>query len=205
MAEKPGSRPEEDVGGLWDRRLEQVKTEQARDTENFSRRFHFSEDEEKEEQKPEETPARRFQRLRVQGERLAEVEKFWQAVHIWNEALEVKASEVRPHEVAQVLEMKAQALMQVNKCTGFFMICSGAMVLLGSRVGSGNLHLKPLPENQSIVVGGSSDPRPSLPGSGQCQASSRELQAGLPLEARRSRALDRRSGVEPQAVHAPQS
>ncbi len=80
-----------------------------------------------------------FRRLRSEGEVLAEAEKFWQSIKVFDRALQVEAIKeqqeqqdsawiegetrstvnkrgggpVGKHEVAEVLDMKAQALMQV--------------------------------------------------------------------------------------------
>ena len=67
-----------------------------------------------------EDPSALFRRLRREGETLAEAGRFWRAIHTWQRGLEavLEGGEVRRHgvaeqEIAEVLEMKAQALMQV--------------------------------------------------------------------------------------------
>ena len=65
-----------------------------------------------------ESPEARFRRLRKEGELLACGEKFWQAVSLWNQALEDKGDGVTDKERSEVLEMKAQALMQVGEKIG---------------------------------------------------------------------------------------
>ncbi len=85
-----------------------------------------------------EDPATLFRRLRKEGETLAEADRFWRAVHTWDRGLQavegawekqkdwlegededdaavVRRGPVGRREVAEVLEMKAQALMQVHK------------------------------------------------------------------------------------------
>lgn len=55
-----------------------------------------------------EDPPTRLKRLKSEGVVLAEGEKFNQAVLLWDEALEIDPKD------AAILEMKAQALMQVT-------------------------------------------------------------------------------------------
>lgn len=56
-----------------------------------------------------EDPHTRCQRLKAEGITLAEQDRFWQAIHLWNQALEITPQDVK------VLEMKAQALIQVHE------------------------------------------------------------------------------------------
>ncbi|TRY74438.1 hypothetical protein TCAL_01305 [Tigriopus californicus] len=56
-----------------------------------------------------EDPPTQGKRLRAEGIFLAEQGRFWQAIHLWNQALDILPQDVR------LLEMKAQALIQVHE------------------------------------------------------------------------------------------
>lgn len=55
-----------------------------------------------------------YRRLRREGVELAQDHKYWQALHKWNEALDLNVDEERD-DGKNVLEMRAQALMQVHE------------------------------------------------------------------------------------------
>ena len=63
-----------------------------------------------------EDPQTRFKRLKAEGIALAGEERFWQAIHTWNHALEIRGDD------AGVLEMKCQVSVTTyssNNNTGF--------------------------------------------------------------------------------------
>ena len=56
-----------------------------------------------------EDPQTRFKRLKLEGTQLCEIERFWQAIQLFDQALEI-----RPED-AGVREMKAQALIALHE------------------------------------------------------------------------------------------
>ena len=55
-----------------------------------------------------EDPETRFERLKAEGAALAGEERFWQAIHTWNQALEIHGQD------AGVLDMKCQVLSNLT-------------------------------------------------------------------------------------------
>lgn len=56
-----------------------------------------------------EDPQTRFKRLKLEGAQLCEIERFWQAIQLFDRALEIRADD------AGVRDMKAQALIALHE------------------------------------------------------------------------------------------
>jgi tetratricopeptide (TPR) repeat protein len=56
-----------------------------------------------------EDPEGRFKRLKAEGIALVGSEKFWQAIHLWNQALEIHCDD------AAILDMKCQSLIALHE------------------------------------------------------------------------------------------
>ena len=70
-----------------------------------------------------EDPETRFKRLKAEGIALAGEERFWQAIHTWNQALEIRG------EDAGVLDMKCQVQSTLAALTFYILFVLHVLVL----------------------------------------------------------------------------